>query len=593
EYVYSLNTEKFSSAPLDDVSITVNLKCNQPIKTLYCPSHEVAIHRDGENAATVSYGARSIRPDTDFKLVFSESTGDIGINLLTCKSQADDEGYFLLLAAPGVSGAKVAVQPKDVCFVLDTSGSMAGPKMEQAKRALKFCLNNLNDGDGFEVIRFSSEAEPLFASLKPATKENVDLALKFVDGLHASGGTAIDDALSHALSIASHTAGRPYLIVFLTDGRPTVGQTDEDKLVADAINGASGGATVHIFCFGIGNDVNTHLLDRIADGTRAASAYVGDNEDIEVKVSNLYGKIREPALTDVAVSFDGSSIHPTGMYPSRMPDLFKGEMLIAFGKYTGSGDGDVKITGNFGGERKEFTQAVKFTADDGSRQYIPRLWATRRIGWLLDEIRLHGESAELKEETTKLARQWGIVTPYTSYLIMEDETKRSVPLSMQSMRQMNADTAAKAMAGSVSNSIVAEAANGSLRSGAQASANAEALNDLKFGVQEGQAMQSNGLVVTAAPAEVSATTQPAGYKAITNYAQQVKVVNGRSFYQNGNTWLDSNFQFALNMKHKRVKFASDEYFTLLNDHHDAAAWFALGNNVDVVIGDTMYSIRDE
>jgi Ca-activated chloride channel family protein len=298
EYVYPLNTEKFSSAPLGDVSVTINLHASEPIKSLYSPSHNVTIHRDGDRTATIEYAERGVRPDTDFKLVYSQATDAIAINLLTCKSPGSDDGYFLLLASPGVSADKAAVQPKDICFVLDTSGSMAGPKIEQAKRSLRFCLNNLNDGDHFEVIRFSTETEPLFGSLKPAAKDNVDAALKFVDALHASGGTAIDDALQHAIAIASHSSDRPYLIVFLTDGQPTIGETSEDKIVADTTSSTQ----VHIFCFGIGNDVNTHLLDRIAEGTKAASDYVGDNEDIEVKVSNLYAKIREPAMTDVSVA---------------------------------------------------------------------------------------------------------------------------------------------------------------------------------------------------------------------------------------------------------------------------------------------------
>lgn len=592
EYVYPLNTEKFSSALIDDVSVTVKLHCSQPIKNLYCPSHNVSIRRDGEHAATVSYSENHARPDTDFKLVYTRSADDIGISLLTYKAVGEDGGYFMLLASPGLAAPEKKVQPKDICFVLDTSGSMAGPKLEQAKRALRFCLNNLNEGDGFEMIRFSTEAEPLFGSLKPAKKENVDAALKFVDDLKATGGTAIDEALTKALAPGARSADRPYLIMFLTDGRPTIGTTDEDTLVANATNGNT---PAHVFCFGIGNDVNTHLLDRIADGTRAASAYVGDTEDIEVKVSTLYSKIREPALTDVAVTFDAKAIRTSQLYPSRMPDLFKGEMLVAFGKYSGNGDGSVKIAGSLNGQHREFVSDVKFTDKDTSRQFIPRLWATRRIGWLLDEIRLHGESAELKDEATRLARQWGIVTPYTAYLIMEDEQKRNVPLTMQSMRQMNADTGAREMAGNYYKSVDSEARDDRQRSGSQALANASRLGSLKSGENEQYAKQSDGLSLQGAAAPVpSASGRPTfGYREATNYAQQVKLVNGRSFYQNGTVWLDGTIQSNQNLKTSQVKFNSDEYFALLKEHSDAAAWFALGSEVDVVIGDTLYCVRED
>lgn len=589
EYVYPLNTEKFSSSLIDDVSVTVKLHCSQPIKNLYCPSHNVSIRRDGERAATVSYNQSHARPDSDFKLVYTRSADDIGISLLTCKAIGEEGGYFMLLSSPGLTAPEKGVQAKDICFVLDTSGSMAGPKLEQAKRAIRFCLNNLNEGDGFEVIRFSTEAEPLLGTLKPAKKENVDAALKFVDGLKANGGTAIDEALSKALSATARSADRPYLIMFLTDGRPTVGTTDEDTLVAHATNG---NAPAHVFCFGIGNDVNTHLLDRIADGTRAASAYVGDDEDIEVKVSSLYSKIREPALTDVAVTFDGKDIRTSQLYPARMPDLFKGEMLVAFGKFNGNGDGSVKITGNLNGQHREFVSDVKFADSDTTRQFIPRLWATRRVGWLLDEIRLHGESAELKDEATRLARQWGIVTPYTAYLIMEDEQKRNVPLSMQSMRQMNEDAGARGMAGVYYKSFDAEAKDDRQRSGAQAFANAGRVSALKNSENEQHAQQADGLTLAAASSSRSPEPSNSGYRATTNYAQQVKLVNGRSFYQNGNVWLDGTLQANQNLKKRQIKFNSDEYFAMLSEHSDAAAWFALGSEVDVVIGDTLYSVRE-
>ena len=342
--------------------------------------------------------------------------------------------------------------------------------------------------------------------------------------------------------------------------------------------------------------MNTHLLDRIADGTRTASTYVGDNEDIEVKVSSLYSKIREPALTDVTVTFNGSSVRTSQLFPARMPDLFKGEMLVAFGKYSGNGEGSVKIAGNLNGQHREFVSDVKFTDSETTRQFIPRLWATRRIGWLLDEIRLHGESAELKDEATRLARQWGIVTPYTAYLIMEDEQKRNVPLSMQSMRQMNDDASARGMASVYYKSFDAEAKSDQLRSGPQAVANAGRVSALKSGENEQQAQQTSGLSINgiaAAPSVGSQGNQPTfGYRAASNYAQQVKLVNGRSFYQNGNVWLDGTLQSNQNLQKRQIKFNSDEYFALLREHSDAAAWFALGSEVDVVIGDTLYSVRE-
>ena len=422
EYVYPLNTEKFSARPLNNVSVKVDLKASRPIKNVYCPSHSVDIRRDGAAHAVVGYEDHNARPDTDFKLIWSQDKDPVGVSLLSWQTGTED-GYFLLMASPGMDVDRKKVQPRDICFVLDTSGSMAGPKLEQAKKALQFCLANLNADDRFEIVRFSTEAESLFGSLQNSTPENIGKATAFVKDLKAIGGTAIQDALNRANQLfesgdVSHDRfhKRPGAIIFLTDGQPTVGETNEDRLV-DSVSKRS--TPVRIFSFGIGTDVNTHLLDRIAEKTNAFSQYVLPEEDIEVKVSTFYSKIKEPMLSNVELAFTGD-VKVSQLYPHDLPDLFKGETLTVFGRYSGSGSAAVKVSGTLNGERREFVSDVKFVKEDVTRGFIPRLWATRRVGWLLDEIRMHGESVELKDEIVKLAREHGIVTPYTSYLILED-----------------------------------------------------------------------------------------------------------------------------------------------------------------------------
>ncbi|MDB5300819.1 MAG: vault protein inter-alpha-trypsin protein, partial [Phycisphaerales bacterium] len=265
EYAYPMNTEKFSARPLAEVSVKITLSSKDPLKTIYSPSNTVEIKRDGDRRAVVGWEQKNVRPDQDFKLIFSRSKQAVGVDLLTYRASGED-GYFLLLASPGLESPKGAIQKKDICFILDTSGSMAGPKIEQAKKALSFCVNNLNEGDRFEVIRFSTECEPLFGELKNAGKENVAKALSFVKDLKAIGGTAISDALHQAMGM-KRDASRPYVVVFLTDGQPTIGETSEDAIVAKADKESHG--DTRVFCFGIGTDVNTHLLDRIAADTRA------------------------------------------------------------------------------------------------------------------------------------------------------------------------------------------------------------------------------------------------------------------------------------------------------------------------------------
>ena len=209
----------------------VTLDGREQLKSVYCPSHPAEIRRDGDRRAVVGWEGRNVWPDTDFKVIFSRTPNPLGIDLVTSRPRGGEDGYFMLLASPGAAPAG-AVQPKDICFVLDTSGSMAGPKLEQAKKALRFCLANLGADDRFEIVRFSTETEPLFGSLVPADKPHIAQASSFVDGLRPIGGTAIEDALARAMALRPAGSGtgasRPYMVIFLTDGLPTIGETGED-----------------------------------------------------------------------------------------------------------------------------------------------------------------------------------------------------------------------------------------------------------------------------------------------------------------------------------------------------------------------------
>src|SRR5437660_3349058 len=455
-YTYPLNTEKFSAKPIPDVSLKVEVETRRSLKSIYSPSHDVEIKRLGGNRATVGFEAKDAKPDSDFQLFFAPEADDIGVNLMIYKSGGDD-GYFLLLASPGIDAKETKVIPKDVAFVLDTSGSMAGKKLEQAKKALLFCVENLNDDDRFEIIRFSTETEPLFNTLAEASKGNRARAGDFIKDLKAIGGTAIDDALRKALALRPGSSrreeaqtskseirnlkseiGRPFVVIFLTDGLPTIGVTDENQIVGNVKQNSDG--NVRVFCFGIGHDVNTHLLDKITEETRAFSQYVLPEEDIEVKVSNFFAKIKDPVLTNPTLSFTGD-LRVTKLYPTPLPDLFRGEQLVLVGRYRGKGASEAVLEGWVNGTKKKFTYDVSFADETTEHDFIPRLWATRRVGYLLEEIRLHGENAEIKEEVTELARKYSIVTPYTAYLIVEDEARRGVPLLSQTLPQLQEDAA--------------------------------------------------------------------------------------------------------------------------------------------------------
>lgn len=592
-YVYPLNTEKFSAKPIKDVSIKVELNSDRPLKSIYSPSHTVEIKRHGSRRATVGFEANETHPDTDFALYFAPEKDELGVNLLTHKT-GDEDGYFLLLVSPGDDVKDQRVMPKDVAFVLDTSGSMAGKKLEQAKKALLFCVENLNAEDRFEIVRFSTEVEPLFDKLVAANSRNRDRAEEFIKDLKPIGGTAIDEALQRALAIKSE-GERPFVIIFLTDGKPTIGTTDENQIVARVKQ--QNQARTRIFCFGIGTDLNTHLLDKITEETRAISQYVLPEEDLEVKVSNFFSKIKEPVLANPTLRFTGD-VRVTKLYPAPLPDVFRGDQLVLVGRYSGRGDSAIVLEGTVNGVRKKFTYEVSFPRRDDDLEFIPRLWATRRVGYLLDEIRLHGENAELKDEVTHLAREYGIVTPYTAYLIVEDEDRRRVPLAMQSLPQLNTDSAARREAADNWSTFnrdkdgeraVAGARYGlALKSAAAPAAAADSASveaNRGLGLSESFARSRGGEAPTYTPAEASKAR-------LAQYSQQSQFIAGKNFFQNNTQWVDAAAQQLQNAKRQRIQFNSTEYFAFAAKESRALPYLALGQNVQFVLDDTLYEIYD-
>ena len=415
-YTIPLNTAKYSSTPVKNFSLKLELESGTPLKTIYSPTHNVEVLRHGSKTATIGMEQAEMSGNKDFELFYSAEKSELGMSLLTYK-KAGEDGYFMLFASPGFdSGTKKNI-PKDVVFVLDTSGSMSGKKLEQAKKALVFCIQNLNDEDRFEVIRFSTETEALFREMKKVSADSRKEAETFVTNLKTIGGTAINDALRTALETGDKESKRPKLIVFLTDGLPTVGDTSVDGILKTVTERSKG--NTRVFAFGVGTDVNTHLLDRIAEETRAASQYVLPDEDMEVKVSSFFSKINDPVLADLALDF--GDVRTSKIHPGKLPDLFKGQQLIVLGRYKESEKSKVTLSGKIGEEEKKFTESLQFEKEETKHEFIPRLWATRRVGFLLEEIRHRGENGELKEEVTQLAKQYGIVTPYTSYLVTEDQ----------------------------------------------------------------------------------------------------------------------------------------------------------------------------
>jgi len=417
EYVYPLKTDG-KTKTLEEFSIKATLKSQHSIQSIYSPTHAINIARNGDKEATMTFERNQAVLDKDFTLFYALGSKEIGITPLIHKPLTSEDGYFLLLVSPQLESAKKEVIPRDMVLVLDVSGSMDAVKMEQARKALRYCLNNLNPQDRFAVVSFATSVRRYRDTLVEANGEQVDNAKKWVDALKAGGGTAMQAALDAALDMRTPDEGRSFTVVFFTDGQPTLGEMKPDNILKNV--NSKNTANTRLFTFGVGDDVNATFLDQLAEATRAVSTYVRPAEDIEQKVTSLYGKINHPVLANVKLT-SSENIRLYETYPQKLPDLFFGSQLVVLGKYTGSGPASVKITGQVGKESKEFAYDVKFperTTDD--KDFVENLWARRKVSLLLDQIRNNGEQKELMDELMMLAKKYGIATPYTSFLVVPD-----------------------------------------------------------------------------------------------------------------------------------------------------------------------------
>ncbi len=534
-YNYSLDTERFSAKPIQDISVSIDLRSRAALKTIYSPSHEVLVSKLDDHHAQITYAEENTQPDRDLVLYYTVSEKEMGLNLLAYQ-ESHEPGFFLAMVSPRVELKDEQVVGKDIFFLLDTSGSMKGEKLAQAKAALSFCLQSLGPEDRFNVVAFSTDVESFSRESLNARDEQIGRARDFIQQLQATGGTNIHDALQEALGqISSGT--RPTMIIFLTDGLPTVGVTDTEKIL-DAIRQANDGQA-RIFVFGVGYDVNTHFLDRLSTENGAVSEYVRPEESIEVKVSRFYSKVANPVLTDVSLTF--GRMGASEIYPRQLPDLFKGSQLIVLGRYQRDGTAAVTLKGWAAEKERSFTYPMDIRSQE-RHQFIPRLWAARKIGYLLDQIRLHGQERELVDEVVRLSKKYGIMTEYTSFLVDADITVAHEELAREAGDRMTWGFEAK--------------------SGASAVGRAMDLGNLKKKAAAPGAvyLDSNGQVRT---------------------VSRVKRVGTKTFYLKQDVWTDDDYRPDTDEQIIEVKRFSEAYFQLIRRSTMMGPYLALGDQVIV------------
>jgi len=414
-YRYILSTERYSMAPLEDVSITVDLALSSGLSNLYVPTHNVSTERLGEGRARVTWQAQDVRPTENFDLFFTPAEGGFGSGLLTGTREGHE--HFLFLFAPESEAAREDALPKDIVFVIDRSGSMAGEKIVQAQNALHFILGQLNPDDRFSIVGFDDRLLRFSTELAPVERETLREARRFVDDLYADANTDLEAALQAGLEILSRSESRPEatrLVVFLTDGLPTAGVTD-GGLIASLVAEANARVAARLHVFGVGYDVNSHLLDRLAAENGGSVTYVQPGENLELVLSDFYARIANPVLTDIVVDFEG--LEASDVYPAQLPDLFQGASLLLTGRYHATdSEVTVRVRGQAGGQARTYVYHFDLRESTG-HDFVPRLWATRRIGTLLDQVRVERESAALVAEIRALGLGYGLVTPYTTFAI--------------------------------------------------------------------------------------------------------------------------------------------------------------------------------
>jgi Ca-activated chloride channel family protein len=542
-----------ASAP-ENVAVNVELR-NQPgLRAIYSPSHEVAVERTGNEGALVSFEGDGADTRSEFTLYFGSDKSAIGANLLSYKPRGED-GYFMLLVAPSVEAAAADVVARDIILVLDVSGSMKGEKIGQAQSAAHAIVEQLNPDDRFNLITFSTGVRLWQNEPQPVSARTRANAESWIDDIDATGATDINRALLEALGqTETGERARPAYILFLTDGLPTQGEIDPDRIVANAANNRPAERTVRLFTFGVGYDVNTDLLNTLSSEMGGRSSYVKPDQAIDEVIGNFYSQIGKPVLANVDLTLTGDTLVDE-IYPFPLPDLFAGEQLVVVGRYRNGGDVDLRIAGDINGEAMTHVYPNQVLAEAGGEPFVARLWATRKIGALIQQIRRTGADPELVEAVVELSLQYGIVSPYTSYLVLEPGAGPEMPISQARAQSLAAPRDAAMQAGAAA----MESAAAAPASGAAAVVASEARASLESAERVDE-------------------------------QSQVRFVAGKSFVQRGwvegvegqpmALWVDTGY--SAESEPEIVEFGSERYFALAQDDN-VAQWLSISPELILVL----------
>lgn len=559
-YRYPLGTGR-QTAEIGTVAGRVEVESKEPLRNVYSPTHVIDVKRHSDRRSLVSFETAGGKEPQDFQLFYTISKEDFGLTLLTHREPGKD-GYFLLMISPKDDWTDQEYSAKDVVFVVDTSGSMADEgKMEKARSALLYGVNILRPQDRFNVISFAGEEHLMVAGLIPADEKGRLRGAAFVKALKPVGGTNINQSLLASLRQFSDTdRERPKIIVFMTDGLPTVDETRVENIVENVRKASKPG--VRLFTFGVGYNVNTALLDKLAAENGGTADYVEPKEDLEVKVSNFFTKVNYPVLTDLQLDLGGA--HTDLVYPRAIPDVFRGSQVTLIGRYNNAATLEsvrLRLTGKSNAQTRSYTyDKLSFPLREEANDYLPRLWATRRVGWLMEQVRTNGEQKELRDEIVDLGTRYGIVTPYTSYLALEnDKSITQIAVPRDSIRRKDASAGLSSL-----NAPPPKSAPSTI---GLTGADAVAESKLSRERQERASLKEE------------------------DRAETIRRVMGKTFYLVDGVWTDSEFNADSKLPETVAKFGSEEYFALLKQYPKLGSYFALGERVVVVFEGRVYRVN--
>jgi Ca-activated chloride channel family protein len=400
---------------IGDLGVRVDFFDASALTGLDCPSHRDAVLSLGPQAAVATLDGDGVAPEGPFVVRAVPRRTGFGATLLSARPQGSDSGWFVAQVVP-----RLAEPPRigrDLVFVIDRSGSMRGRKMEQARAALLAGLETLRPGDRFEVISFSSDVTALAESgLLDASAANLGRARAAAADLAASGGTNLAGALAAAAKRLARDERRFAGVVFLTDGDPTVGETDPERILA---SWRANGGESRLFAFGVGDEVKEFLLTKLALAGRGEARYVREDEDLEIPLAALFERLRTPLLLDPVVELEGVGVEIRDREPRRLPDLFQGRPLLVAGRYVGAGKGVLRLRGRTADRELALELPIELPAATVDRPHVAQIWAKARVERLLDDLRSLGANAELRQEILTLGLEHQLVTPFTSFLVVE------------------------------------------------------------------------------------------------------------------------------------------------------------------------------